>query len=104
MSYCDKINPHNIRKDAECVLDFIVNDLKLKGNVGVYGRSLGGIASCHLAKKYPDIITAIIADRTFCDLEISSERRLPGVCTSFLYKFVSLNWKALNDRNFIEAK
>ncbi len=104
MSYCDKINPHNIRKDAECVLSFLVDELKVKGKIGVYGRSLGGIASCHLAREYPEIIKAIIVDRTFCDLEISSERRLPGLCTRFLYKFVSLNWKAKNDKNFILAK
>ncbi len=27
MRYCDKINPHNIRKDAECVLDFLMHKL-----------------------------------------------------------------------------
>jgi hypothetical protein len=42
--------------DAECVLDFVINKMQLKGKVGVYGRSLGGIASTHLAKNFPDKI------------------------------------------------
>jgi len=42
--------------DSEKVLEYMLNELKLKGKIGVYGRSLGGIASTHLANKYPDII------------------------------------------------
>ncbi len=52
MNFCDTINPSNIKKDAEKILDFVVNRLKVRGKIGVYGRSLGGIASTHLAKKF----------------------------------------------------
>lgn len=76
----------------------------VKGKIGVYGRSLGGIASTHLANKYPDLISALITDRTFCELDISSERRLFGKYTRALYKFVSCNWKVSNDSNFIQSK
>jgi len=69
----------------------------------VYGRSLGGIASCHLANKFPKIIQTLIVDRTFCEVTQLSKRRLIGGCTSFLYRLISFNWKALNDRNYIEA-
>ena len=55
--------------DAERVLKFMTEELKLKGKIGVYGRSLGGIASTHLAQKYPQLIDALIVDRTFCDFE-----------------------------------
>lgn len=27
LGWCDRINPHNIKKDAECVLDFVVNKM-----------------------------------------------------------------------------
>jgi hypothetical protein len=47
------INPYNCKLDAERVLDFVVNQMKLKGKIGVYGRSLGGITSCHLANTFP---------------------------------------------------
>lgn len=46
----------------------------------------------------------MITDRTFCELDVSSERRLFGKYTRALYKFVSCNWKVSNDANFIQAK
>lgn len=101
---CAQINPYNCKLDAEKVLDFLVNRLKVKGKIGVYGRSLGGIVSCHLANKYPDIVKALIVDRTFSELDLLSTRRLHGKITKFLYKLISFNWQTLNDRNFIEAK
>ncbi len=42
-------------------------------------------------------------DRTFNEILELSKRRLLGKCTGFLYKMISFNWLALNDRNFIEA-
>ena len=103
-SFFGGINPYNCKLDAEQVLDFVVNKMKLRGKIGAYGRSLGGIASCHLANKFPNIIQALIVDRTFSELDQLAVRRLTGRCTTGLYRFVSFNWKALNDRNFIEAK
>lgn len=97
LKFCDAINPDNIKKDSEKVLDFVVKKLQLKGKVGVYGRSLGGIASTHLANKYPKVVSALVVDRTFCELEVSSERRLFGFWTKVLYRFVSFNWRAKND-------
>jgi pimeloyl-ACP methyl ester carboxylesterase len=81
-----------------------VKNLNLRGKIGVYGRSLGGIASCHLANKYPDIVKSLIVDRTFCELDSVSQRRLLGRCTNRIYKVLSYNWVALNDTNFAEAK
>lgn len=98
------INPYNCKLDAERVLDFVINKMKIKGKIGVYGRSLGGIASCHLANRFPNIIQALIVDRTFSELDMLAERRVPGRCSRFLVKLISFNWKALNDRNFIETK
>ena len=63
------INPYNTKMDSEAVLDFVVNKLKVRGKIGVYGRSLGGIASCHLANKFPHIVKALIVDRTFSELD-----------------------------------
>ena len=42
-------SPKNIRDDAEAVLKYCRNDLGLQGKMGVYGRSLGGIATTHLS-------------------------------------------------------
>lgn len=103
LRYCDAISPKNIQSDAEAVLSFLVNKLQVKGKIGVYGRSLGGIASTHLANNFPQFVSALIVDRSFCELDVSSERRLFGSMTKFLYRFVSFNWKASNDSNYIQA-
>lgn len=55
-SFFKAINPYNVKLDAEKVLDFLINKLKIRGKIGVYGRSLGGISSCHLAQKFPSIV------------------------------------------------
>lgn len=49
-AFCKRTpNPENIREDSEAVLRYCRDDLGLKGKIGVYGRSLGGIATTHLA-------------------------------------------------------
>ena len=65
---CECVTPHKTKRDAERVLAFLVNNIKVKGKVGVYGRSIGGIAACHLAGKYTDLIQALIIDRSFDEL------------------------------------
>ena len=82
----------------------MVNKLKLGGKIGVYGRSLGGLSACHLANKYPEIIKALIADRTFSDLEIVSQRRILGWQTSHIYRMISCFWQTKNHVNFAKAK
>lgn len=94
---CQGLNPYLCKIDAERVLQFMVKNLKLSGKIGVYGRSLGGIASTHLANKYPNIISSLIVDRTFCEFDRLSECRLRGGSTSSLFKILSCNWRALND-------
>jgi len=63
------INPYNCKLDSERVLDFLLNQMKIKGKIGVYGRSLGGIASCHLANTFPNQIKVLIVDRTFSEID-----------------------------------
>jgi pimeloyl-ACP methyl ester carboxylesterase len=66
-------SPFNIKCDAEQILNFVKNTLGVKGKIGVYSRSLGGIASTHLASKYSDIIELLIVDRTFARTELIAE-------------------------------
>ncbi|CDW86706.1 UNKNOWN [Stylonychia lemnae] len=114
--YSSSIDPYTCKQDVEKVLEFLLQKqvilifivifarLKVRGKIGVYGRSIGGIASCHLANKYPAIIEAAIIDRTLNELLNLSQRRLTGQMTSALFKFISYNWKALNDHNIIQSK
>ena len=66
------MSPYNIKRDGECVLNFLTEDLKVTGKIGVSGRSLGGIATCHLANNFPGKISAMIVDRSFSELDVSS--------------------------------
>lgn len=49
LRFLETVDPYKSKRDAERVLAFIVNKLHLKGKIGVYGRSIGGLAACHLA-------------------------------------------------------
>lgn len=98
------INPYICKMDAERVLDFMLTKMKLSGHIAIYGRSLGGIASCHLANKYPNTVKVLLVDRTFSDFDLLSEARLQGKAIRLLFKLVSFHWKTLNDVNFTQAK
>lgn len=75
----------------------------MKGKIGMYGRSLGGVVSTHLAATYPDKISLIIADRTFGSLRDVSLRKFPGSATSTLFDIITLKWEANNDMNFFNV-
>ena len=47
------VTTYKSKLDAERVLAFLVNNIKVKGKIGTYGRSIGGIAACHISSKYP---------------------------------------------------
>jgi pimeloyl-ACP methyl ester carboxylesterase len=96
--------PYNIKADGESVLHFLLDDLKLKGKIGVYGRSLGGVVATHLAATFTDIVHLLIADRTFGSLKDVSTRKFTGAGTRWLYDLITLKWESNNDLNFIKAK
>lgn len=54
--------------DAERVLAASVQRLNLKGKIGVFGRSIGGVTACHLAQKYPDTVNLLVIDRSMDEL------------------------------------
>lgn len=95
--------PYNVKSDGESVLYFVIKELGIKGKIGMYGRSLGGVVSSHLAAKYPDKISLIIADRTFGSLRDVSLRKFPGSATSSLFDLITLKWEANNDINFFNV-
>mmetsp|Transcript_101256 Transcript_101256/g.287111 ORF Transcript_101256/g.287111 Transcript_101256/m.287111 type:complete len:876 (+) Transcript_101256:75-2702(+) len=58
--------PSALAADGNAVIEF----LRKQGftQVGVHGRSIGGIAACSLARNNPDIVKMLVADRTFSTL------------------------------------
>jgi hypothetical protein len=69
--------------------------MNLKGKFGVYGRSLGGLATTHLADK----VSLIIADRTFFDFDILADRKFYSSYSKFLFRLGTCKWKSINHKN-----
>jgi len=59
-------SPSSLAADGDAIIHFLME--RGVTQIGVHGRSIGGIAGCHLAKKYPELIKILIADRTFSTL------------------------------------
>eukprot|EP00347_Sterkiella_histriomuscorum_P010954 403374299 len=91
-------DPYIIRQDAEVLLAYMKTKMNLTGKIGVYGRSLGGVVTTHLA----DQVDMIFADRTFANFDILADRKFYSVMSKKLFKMGTCNWKANNVQNFIE--
>lgn len=56
LGFFEMLSPSKAKRDAERVLAHSVSYFGLQGKIGVYGRSIGGIAAIHLGGKYNDLI------------------------------------------------
>jgi len=58
--------PNTLASDGNAVIEF----LRRRGftQIGVHGRSIGGITACSLARAHPDVVKILVADRTFSTL------------------------------------
>ena len=72
------LSPSRAKRDVERVLANVIKTFNLKGKIGVYGRSIGGIAACHLASKYSDLLEVLIVDRSLSELTNVAESKLRG--------------------------
>jgi len=93
-----KPTPENLKKDAEEVLNFLRTKLKLRGKIGIYGRSLGGIPSSYLARK----VDMAIIDRSFCNLAAMAKWKYYGKFADYLFKIGSCGWQAQNDFHLLQ--
>jgi hypothetical protein len=73
-------------------------EMNLSGKFGVYGRSLGGIPTTHLA----DRVDMIIADRTFSEFDVLAEKKFYNPISKYLFKVGTCSWKASNYKNFLD--
>ena len=89
-------SPENIREDSEAVLKYCRNDLGLQGKMGVYGRSLGGMPTAHLAQ----FVDMVIVDRSFCDLYEVAFYKFYGFMAVLLFKLGTIGWDSYNDSRF----
>jgi pimeloyl-ACP methyl ester carboxylesterase len=101
--WCNTLNPATSKRDAEKVLAFVVEKLQIKGKIGVYGRSIGGITACHLASKYNDLVEVLVVDRTLNELQGVAEQKLKGRATTYWFDLYTNGWKCQNAFNYTNA-
>ena len=100
----ETVSPYKTKRDAEYVMAFLVNKLRVKGKIGVYGRSIGGLTACHLANKYNPLVQSLIVDRSFYELSCVPEGKIKGDLTSRLFDLLSWKWRTRNHSNFVTTK
>jgi pimeloyl-ACP methyl ester carboxylesterase len=100
----ENLDPYKSKRDAERVIAFIVNKLRIKGKIGVYGRSIGGLAACHLANMYKELVEVMIIDRSFKDLIDVAESKCHGWQTKLIFKMFTCTWKCHNATNYVNAE
>ena len=81
-------DPQMFAYDAEQVLNFLKLRIGVRGKIGIYGRSLGCIATTHLQ----DQVDMVLADRGFCDLWTLVDRKFHGRLAVELFKFGTGAW------------
>ena len=103
IKFFETLSPYKSKRDAEYVLAFLVNNLGVKGRIGVYGRSIGGLTACHLAIKYNNLVKMLIVDRSFYELSPVLENKLKGAYTAKMFDLFSWKWRTRNHSNFINT-
>ena len=77
------------------MLSYLRNNIGVKGKIGVYGRSLGGIATTHLTK----FVDMTIVDRSFGNLHSVAETKFFGKISVLLFKYATGGWRATSDHD-----
>ena len=90
-------SPSTLKDDIEAIYNFMRNNMGLKGKIGVYGRSLGGIPSCYISPK----VDMAIIDRTFCNLSAMAYWKYRGSFADILFKVGTCGWQVQNDFSLI---
>ena len=91
--------------DAERVMQFLVNRIQVRGKIGVYGRSIGGIAASHLVSKFPKIVKCFVGDRTmgvFDNVVLNRFNKSQNVLR--LYRIFSCFWHIDNSKPILVNK
>ena len=103
LGYFGTVDPFKSQQDVEYVLAFAINNLKLKGKFGVYGRSIGGVTACHLASKFSDLIKLLVIDRSMAELLNVITLKIRGGCIVPILDALSCCWRTKNDSNYIDV-
>ena len=83
--------------NSEAVFKYCRNVLGLKGKIGVYGRSMGGVGATYLTE-YADMV---IIDRSFSNLYDFAGYKYYGQIATVIFKMATCGWRTRNDIYFI---
>lgn len=78
--------------DSERVFVGSLNRLQLKGKIGVFGRSIGGITACHLASKFKDSVELLVIDRSLDELINIVEQKLRSTWLTCVLRIFTPGW------------
>lgn len=81
-------------------MKYLRENIGVRGKIGVYGRSLGGIASTNLIK----FVDMVIVDRSFSNLHEVADRKFFGEWAVALLQFMTGGWRTSNDYDFISTE
>ena len=90
----------NICNDITSIYDYVLKNY-VYNNIGIYGFSIGGIASCHLANNRD--VCLLIADRTFSSTSEILEQFYLGKYIGYLGKLLFITFVD-NSNNYLSAK
>ena len=85
--------PMNLKSDIETIYDYLRNTIGIKGKIGIYGRSLGGIPAAYMS----DRLQMAIVDRTFGNLSDVATYKFRSKMAAKLLKFGSCGWQTQSD-------
>ena len=92
-------SPETLKEDIEAIYKFMRKEMGMKGKIGVYGRSLGGIPSSHISTK----VDMAIIDRSFCNLSAMAYWKYRGHFADLLFKFGTCGWQVQNDYSLLRT-
>ena len=81
-------SPDNLTKDVQEVYNYLRNVIKLRGKIGIYGRSLGGVPSSFLSSQ----VDMAIVDRSFGNLADMARWKYRSRFADYLFKIGSCGW------------
>jgi len=95
-------SPDRLCKDGENILEYLVKIHNVqRGWIGIHAESIGGVVSCHLAKKAEDLgISFFVADRTFCNLPATASKMIGAWAGKAIR---TIGWQANNTAGFLLA-
>lgn len=87
---------NGLKKDADCVIKYLLNDDFHKYNkILLFGQSLGGANAIYISSKYPDLIDGIIVENTFLSIPKVIPYMLPYL--KLFTKFCHEIWNSEKD-------